>query len=91
MNEIAAIIDDVKQRGDAALNDWSLRLDGVEPAPATPATDFPRAALVALGEAVARWHEVQRPRRSGSRLLRVSSSSDGGTLSHRWGSTFLVG
>ncbi len=61
MNEIAAIIDDVKQRGDAALNDWSLRLDGVEPAPATPATDFPRAALVALGEAVARWHEVQRP------------------------------
>ncbi len=61
MTEIADIVADVRQRGDAAVADWSLRFDAVEPAPAEPAGDVPGDALLALAGAVRRWHERQRP------------------------------
>jgi histidinol dehydrogenase len=45
-----------------AVRDWSLELDGVEPARAVPAPELvPREALLALAGRVRRWHEVQRP------------------------------
>lgn len=61
MTEIADIVEDVRQRGDAAVADWSLRFDGVEPAHAQPAGEVPVGALLALADAVRRWHERQRP------------------------------
>jgi histidinol dehydrogenase len=61
MSDVAEIVDDVRQRGDAALSDWSLRLDGVEPARATPTDDLPSDAILALADRVRRWHEEQWP------------------------------
>jgi histidinol dehydrogenase len=58
---VAEIVDDVRLRGDAALREWSLRLDGVEPARATPAAGVPGDAVLALADRVRRWHELQRP------------------------------
>jgi histidinol dehydrogenase len=58
---VAAIVDDVRLRGDAALREWSLRLDGVEPARASPADDLPGEAILALADRVRRWHELQWP------------------------------
>jgi histidinol dehydrogenase len=60
--EVAEIVADVRARGDAALREWSLQLDGVEPAPAFPAGDVPEQALGELNRRVRRWHEEQRPR-----------------------------
>jgi len=54
------IVADVKERGDPAVREWSLRLDGVEPARAEP-TECPEQAVLALADAVRRWHELQRP------------------------------
>ena len=61
MTDVAAIVADVRERGDAALSDWSVRLDGVEPKRAEPDGDVPAGALLALADAVRRWHELQRP------------------------------
>jgi histidinol dehydrogenase len=61
MSDVAEIVDDVRQRGDAALSDWSLRLDGVEPARPTPTDDLPSDAVLALADRVRRWHEEQWP------------------------------
>ena len=58
---VAAIVEDVRRRGDAALWDWSLRLDGVEPVRATPADVIPESAVLALADRVRRWHALQRP------------------------------
>ncbi|HZC31003.1 MAG TPA: histidinol dehydrogenase [Gaiellaceae bacterium] len=58
MNEI---VDDVRRRGDAALREWSARLDGAEPARAMPDGDVPEEALLALADRVRRWHEEQWP------------------------------
>ncbi|HZT16906.1 MAG TPA: histidinol dehydrogenase [Gaiellaceae bacterium] len=53
---------DVKERGLAAVREWALELDGVEPARAEPdAAGLPREALLTLAERVRRWHELQRP------------------------------
>ena len=57
---VTRIVEDVRNRGDAALHEWSLRLDGVEPAPAEP-TEVPADAVLALADAVRRWHALQRP------------------------------
>lgn len=62
MTSPAAIVADVRARGDEAVRDWSLCLDGVEPAFAEPSTEGPREAIVQLADAVARWHRLQRPR-----------------------------
>lgn len=61
MSGVAGIVDDIRQRGDEAVREWALRLDGVEPAPATPAPSFPEEAVLALAGALKRWHEPQRP------------------------------
>ncbi|HXR10662.1 MAG TPA: histidinol dehydrogenase [Gaiellaceae bacterium] len=58
---VAEIVDDVRERGDAAVREWALRLDGVEPARAEPAGDLPEEAILALADRVRRWHEAQRP------------------------------
>ncbi len=57
---VAEIVDDVRLRGDAALREWSLRLDGVEPARASVG-DLPSEAILALADRVRRWHELQWP------------------------------
>ena len=62
MTRVAEIVADVRARGDEALREWSLRLDGVEPARAEPTEEIPEEALLELADAVERWHELQRPR-----------------------------
>ncbi len=61
MSDVARIVQDVRERGDAALADWSRRFDGVEPMLAEPTGEIPEDALLALADAVRRWHELQRP------------------------------
>ena len=58
---IVEIVGDVRTRGDEAVREWALRLDGVEPARATPEPGLPEAAVLALADRVRRWHEAQRP------------------------------
>ena len=61
MTEVASIVEDVRTRGDAAVREWALRLDGVEPARADPSAAVPSQAVLALAAAVRRWHALQRP------------------------------
>lgn len=61
MSSVVEIVADVKERGDAALNEWALQLDGVEVARAEPAGELPEEAILALADRVRRWHEAQRP------------------------------
>jgi histidinol dehydrogenase len=61
MSDVRAIVEDVRARGDEAVRDWALRLDGAEPARAEPGADVPAEPLLALADAVRRWHERQRP------------------------------
>jgi histidinol dehydrogenase len=61
MDGVAAIVEDVRARGDEAVREWALRLDRVEPARAVAAGEPPRAALLTLADRVRRWHEAQRP------------------------------
>ena len=58
---VEQIVADVRARGDAAVREWALQLDGVEPARATAGGDVPVDAVRALADRVRRWHEVQRP------------------------------
>jgi histidinol dehydrogenase len=61
VTEVARIVKDVRARGEKAVREWALRLDGVGPAPAEPDGELPVEALTALADAVRRWHERQRP------------------------------
>jgi histidinol dehydrogenase len=61
VSAVAEIVADVRGRGDEALREWALRLDGVEPRRAEPAGDVPEEALLAAAANVRRWHELQRP------------------------------
>ena len=61
MSSVAEILRDVRERGDAAVREWALRLDGVEPRRAEPGGDVPTEAILTLADAVRRWHEAQRP------------------------------
>jgi histidinol dehydrogenase len=61
MPGVATILEDVRLRGDAAVREWAVRLDGAEPAPAEPAAGVPEEAVLALAESVRSWHEVQWP------------------------------
>jgi len=57
------IVEDVRERGEDAVREWALELDGAEPARAEPdVSKLPRDALLELADRVRRWHEVQRPR-----------------------------
>jgi histidinol dehydrogenase len=62
MSDVASILEDVRLRGDAAVREWSLRLDGVEPERAEPSKGLPEEAVLALADSVRTWHEAQRPR-----------------------------
>jgi histidinol dehydrogenase len=59
--DVAAIVEDVRARRDAAVREWAERLDGVAPYRPAPNAEVPRAALDTLASRVRRWHEVQRP------------------------------
>jgi histidinol dehydrogenase len=57
-----AIVADIRERGDEALTEWAVRLDGVPPAPARPRPEaLPVEALFDLAERVRTWHAAQRP------------------------------
>ena len=58
---VAEIVADVRARAGAAVREWSVRLDGIAPRRAEPGGDVPREALLALANAVERWHAAQRP------------------------------
>ena len=58
---VAEIVADVRARGDEALTEWALELDGVAPARAEPEAGLPDDAVLALAGRVRRWHEAQRP------------------------------
>jgi histidinol dehydrogenase len=74
-----SIVSDVKERGLDAVREWSLKLDGVEPARADPDDDgLPRAAILTLADRVRRWHAAQRP---ADVTLEVEP---GVTLTRRW-------
>jgi histidinol dehydrogenase len=61
MTDVARIVADVRERGDEAVAEWSRRFDGVEPQPAEAAGEIPEDAVLALADAVRRWHQLQRP------------------------------
>ena len=61
VTEVAEIVADVRARGDAAVREWALRLDGVEPQRAVPEGSLPEQALLDLAGRVRRWHEAQQP------------------------------
>jgi histidinol dehydrogenase len=57
----ARIVEDVRARGEQAVREWAVRLDGAEPALAVSDGSAPKEAVLALADAVRRWHELQRP------------------------------
>lgn len=61
MTDVGRIVEDVRERGDEAVAEWSRRFDGVEPRLAEPAGEIPEDAVRALADAVRRWHDLQRP------------------------------
>jgi len=61
LTDVPIILDDIRRRGDSAVREWALRLDGAEPAHAEPEVGLPEDAVLALADAVRRWHAVQRP------------------------------
>jgi histidinol dehydrogenase len=85
VSDVAAIVADVRERGDAALADWSVRLDGVEPSRAVPEGDLPADAVLALADTVRRWHELQRP------VDLVEEVLPGVVLERRWAPLASVG
>jgi histidinol dehydrogenase len=61
---VADIVRDVRERGDAALMEWSSRLDATTsstPTRATPAGTIPTTALLTSARNVTTWHSAQRP------------------------------
>jgi len=82
------IVDDVRARGDAALAEWSARLDHTTwstPPRARGDVDVPAEALAAAAAAVRTWHAAQRP---ADLELEVSP---GVTLERRWTALRTVG
>ena len=78
---IEEIVRDVRERGDAALVEWSQRLDGTsatKPQRAVAYGDIPTVAVLAAAQAVRTWHAAQRP---SDLMLEVSP---GVTLERRW-------
>ena len=87
MTDVAAIVGDVRARGQDALREWALRLDGVEPVPAEPADDVPAAAVSpSRTPCVAGTSRSARPT-SARADARASCSSGAGCRSPRSGST----
>ena len=85
---IEDIVNDVRERGDAALVEWSTRLDGTTasaPEKASPYGDIPTAAVLSAAHSVRTWHEAQRPN---DVMLEVTP---GVTLERRWSALRSVG
>jgi histidinol dehydrogenase len=77
---VQTIVDDVRVRGDAALAEWSVRLDGElfrRARMSDASADFPTAAVQAAARNVRAWHAVQRPQT-------VELEQDGVHLQRRW-------
>jgi histidinol dehydrogenase len=78
---IEDIVNDVRERGDAAIVEWSQRFDGstaTKPERAVAYGDVPTAAVLDAAQSVRTWHAAQRP---ADLLLEVSP---GVTLERRW-------
>jgi histidinol dehydrogenase len=78
---IEDIVNDVRERGDAAVVEWSQRFDGstaTKPERAVAYGDVPTAAVLDAAESVRTWHAAQRPT---DLMLEVSP---GVTLERRW-------
>ena len=85
---IEEVVQDVRDRGDAALVEWSQLFDGTtaaKPERAVAYGDIPTAAVLAAAEAVRTWHSAQRPV---DLMLEVSP---GVTLERRWSPLRSVG
>src|SRR5436309_11276881 len=61
MSGVAEIVADVRERGEAALSRWAVKLDGVEPQRARPGGELPEQAIADLARRVRLWHEAQWP------------------------------
>jgi histidinol dehydrogenase len=61
VTSVREIVVDVQERGDDAVRDWAVQLDGVEPQRAQPGGELPRDAVLALADRVRRFHAAQRP------------------------------
>jgi histidinol dehydrogenase len=85
---IEEIVNDVRERGDAALAEWSRRFDATTsdaPERAVAYGDIPTAAVLAAANSVRIWHAAQRP---ADLSLEVSP---GVTLERRWSPLRSVG
>jgi histidinol dehydrogenase len=78
---IEEIVNDVRQRGDVAIAEWSRRFDATsstKPERAVPYGDIPTVAVLAAADAVRTWHAAQRP------VDLMMEVSPGVTLERRW-------
>jgi histidinol dehydrogenase len=78
---IEQIVKDVRERGDAAIAEWSARFDATtsdKPERAVAYGDIPTAAVLAAAENVRTWHAAQRP---ADLMMEVTP---GVTLERRW-------
>jgi histidinol dehydrogenase len=85
---IEEIVNDVRERGDAAIVEWSNRFDATtsdKPERAQAYGDIPTAAVLAAADAVRTWHAAQRPN---DLMMEVSP---GVTLERRWSPLRSVG
>ncbi|MGC8510958.1 MAG: histidinol dehydrogenase [Acidimicrobiales bacterium] len=82
------IVRDVRERGDAAVAEWSRLLDATtatRPERAVPYGDLPVAAVLDAAASIRTWHEAQRPRDL------VVEVRPGVTLERRWSPLRSVG
>ncbi len=82
---VESIVADVRARGDDAVGEWAMKLDGVPPKRALPGGEVPIVALETLAGRVRRWHELQRPRDI------VLETEPGVRLERRWVPLHSVG
>jgi len=85
---IEEIVNDVRERGDVAVAEWSKRFDATTsdaPERAVAYGDIPTAAVLAAAEAVRVWHAAQRP------VDLMMEVSPGVTLERRWSPLRSVG
>ena len=85
---IEQIVADVRERGDAAIAEWSARFDATtssKPERAVAYGDIPTAAVLAAAENVRTWHAAQRP---ADLMMEVTP---GVTLERRWSPLRSVG
>jgi histidinol dehydrogenase len=61
VHSVDRILADVRKRGDEALSEWAIKLDGAAPARAEASGAVPEGALLTLARRVRAWHELQRP------------------------------